>query len=149
MSENKYCSSCQATQTVKFRSLGADKWKEIVSRGLEKPTWKKGTILCNKCYMDLVENPLRRGNKRVKGIDQAENAGNEAGTSNEKIELSEAIRLLAKFFYEREHVKKEDTIYTFEELQELLVKDEPNLKYFLEQLYLAARPSTRTEQTMD
>ncbi|CAG8657408.1 9019_t:CDS:1, partial [Dentiscutata heterogama] len=43
--------------------------KELMAKSLEKLTWMEDTVLCDKCYMDLVENPLRRGSKRAKGID--------------------------------------------------------------------------------
>ena len=42
------------------------KWREADSQGLVKVTWNEGIVLCNTCYMNLIENPLRRGVKRVK-----------------------------------------------------------------------------------
>ena len=49
-----------------------DKWREAESQGLVKVTWVEGVVLCNSCYMYLVENPLRRGIKRVKVRDEKE-----------------------------------------------------------------------------
>ena len=48
--------------------------------------------------------------------------------------------------YERECVKNEGPIYTFNEMRTLLEASEPNLKDFFTQLYSVARPF---EQTMD
>jgi len=56
--------------------------------------------------MQFVENPLRRGVKRVKVI-------NEEDVST-KIELTQAIEAIGKILYEREHMKKEGPIYAFE-----------------------------------
>ena len=64
MASNKRCIECQTTNLVKFRSLGSDKWKEIKAESLERETWKEGIVLCNICYMNCVENPLRRSSKR-------------------------------------------------------------------------------------
>jgi len=86
--------------------------------------------------MNLIENPLRRGSKRVKVTDAKE--------VSTKIEPTNAIEAMSRHLYEREC-----TIYDFEELRNLLQTKEPSLKIFFDQLYSAARPSTRNEQTMD
>jgi hypothetical protein len=66
------------------------------------------------------------------------------------MELSDTIKSMAKFLYEREHVKNEHTIYTFDEMRESLEEHEPRLKDFFDQLYLAARPHEgRSDQTME
>jgi len=91
--------------------------------------------------MNLIENPLRRGSKRVKVTDAKE--------VSTKIELTNAIEAMSRHLYERECKEKESPIYDFEELRNLLQTKEPSLKIFFDQLYSAARPSTRNEQTMD
>ena len=92
--------------------------------------------------MNLIENPLRRGSKRVKVTDAKE--------VSTKIELTnDAIEAMSRHLYERECKEKEGPIYDFEELRNLLQTKEPSLKIFFDQLYSAARPSTRNEQTMD
>jgi hypothetical protein len=66
-----------------------------------------------------------------------------------RFELSDTIKSMANFFYEREHVKKDDPIYSFDEMRESLEEHEPRLKDFFDQLYLAARRGERSDQTMD
>ena len=56
--------------------------------------------------------------------------------------------MIAKIFYEREY-NKEGPIYEFDEMRRLLQEIEPSLKGFFDQLYLAAQPFERNEQTMD
>ena len=73
----------------------------------------------------------------IPGVKRSNDAINES-ISNKKLELSEAIEIMANFFYDREHKKKESTIYSFEEMRKLLKEYDSNLKYFFEQLYLAA-----------
>jgi hypothetical protein len=68
---------------------------------------------------------------------------------NMKIDFTGAIKAMAKILYEREHLKKEGPIYTFDEMRGLLQGTKPSLGDFLDQLYLAARPSKRNEKTMD
>jgi len=91
--------------------------------------------------MQLVENPLRRGIKRVKTVNEEE--------VYTKIELTKAIEAIGKILYEREHVKEEGPIYSFDEMRDLFQEKEPSLKAFFNQLYLAARPTERNIQTMD
>ena len=57
--------------------------------------------------------------------------------------------MMAKIFYERKCSNKEGPIYNFDEMRRLLQEIEPSLKGFFDQLYLAARPFERNEQTMD
>ena len=64
------------------------------------------------------------------------------------IDFTRAIKMIAKIFYEREY-NKEGPIYEFDEMRRLLQEIEPSLKGFFDQLYLAARPFERNEQTMD
>ena len=97
-------------------------------------------VLCNTCYMQFVENSLREV-KRVKVVNEEE--------VSTTIELTKAIEAIGKILYEREHVEKEGPIYEFEELRNLLQTKKPSLKVFFDQLYSAARPSERNEQTMD
>jgi len=73
------------------------KRREAESQGLVKVTWVEGVVLCNTCYMYLVENPLRRGIKRVKVRDEKE--------ASIRIELTKAIEAIGKILYEREHVE--------------------------------------------
>ncbi len=97
-----------------------------------KVIWTEDIILYNSCYMCFVENLLRRDIKRMKVIKE------EISIFNLMLELSEAIKRMSKILYEREHVKKEKTIYTFDTMWELLEERDPALKNFLQQLYLAA-----------
>jgi hypothetical protein len=131
MSSEQCCTECQSTESTKFRSLKGDKWREAESQGLVKVTWVEGVVLCNACYMYLVENPLRRGIKRVKVRDEKE--------ASIRIELTKAIEAIGKILYEREHVEKEGPVYEYDEMRNLLQTKEPNLKDFFDQLYSAAR----------
>ena len=136
MSEKQCYTECGTTETSRFRSVKGEKWREAECQGLVRATWNEDIVLCNTCYMNLIENPLRRGSKRVKVTDAKE--------VSTKIELTNAIEAMSRHLYEREC-----TIYDFEELRNLLQTKEPSLKIFFNQLYSAARPSTRNEQTMD
>ena len=100
--------------------------------------------MCNCCYMNLVENPLKRSPKHVKVTEEEE-----VSMPDTKLELSEVIKVMAKILYERKHVKKESPIYTLDEMRGSLERHEPALKDFFDQLYLAARPKERNDQTMD
>ena len=141
MSEIKRCTECKTIKSAKFRQLKGNKWKEAENNNLVKVTWMEGVVLCNICYMNFVENPLKRGSRRVKTTD-------EEGVS-EKIDFTRAIKIITKIFYEREYSNKEGPIYEFDEMRRLLQEIEPSLRGFFDQLYLAARPFERNEQIMD
>src|SRR6266487_4521299 len=141
MSEIKHCTECKTIKSAKFRQLKGNKWKEAENNNLAKVTWTEGVVLCNICYMNFVENPLKRGSRQVKTTDEEE--------VSEKIDFTRAIKMIAKIFYEREYNNKEGPIYEFDEMRTLLQEIEPSLRGFFDQLYLAARPFERNEQTMD
>ena len=71
---------------------------------------KEGIVLYSSCYMCFVENPLRRDFKRKKNMEE------DVSIPSSTLEFSEAIKRMAKFLYEREHVQKEESIYTFDKL---------------------------------
>ena len=121
------------------------------NNNLVKVTWTEGVVLCNICYMNFVENPLKRGSRRVKTTDEEAEVEEEEEEEevSEKIDFTRAIKMIAKIFYEREYNNKEGPIYKFDEMRRLLQEIEPSLKGFFDQLYLAARPSEHNEQTMD
>jgi len=48
------------------------KMEEVEKQGLIKITWEEGVGLCSTSYMNFVENPLRRGPKRVKVTNEEE-----------------------------------------------------------------------------
>ena len=68
-----------------------------------KVTWTEGVVLCNICYMNFVENPLKRESKRVKTTDEDE--------VSEKIDFTRSIKMIAKIFYERDVIIKK-VLYT-------------------------------------
>ncbi|RIB08735.1 hypothetical protein C2G38_324754 [Gigaspora rosea] len=138
MSETKHCEACQATDSVKFRSLGGEMWRRAVKNGLVKKEWKEGICLCNACYMN-VKNPLDKILKQAKSTENVVATCEEEEKST-KIELSEAIKILARILYERKHVRHEGPIYSFDEMRQLFEEIQPSLKDFFYQLYLAARP---------
>ncbi|RIB19662.1 hypothetical protein C2G38_2181202 [Gigaspora rosea] len=132
---------------------------------LTKITWIKGGKLCHKCYMNCVENLLKRGAKRLKdSVEEVEVTTREevtkkdVGTITEDLEiideevsmihLVKTIEAMTRVFYEREHVKKEGSIYSYNELREVFQTNK-SVKNFLDQLYLIARPLERNKQTMD
>jgi len=88
------------------------KMEEVEKQGLIKITWEEGVGLCSTSYMNFVENPLRRGPKRVKVTNEEEET-----IPTSKLELADAIRVMAKILYERECVKNEGPIYTFDEMR--------------------------------
>ena len=118
MSSEQCCTECQSTESTKFRSLKGEKLRV-------KVTWVEGVVLCNTCYMYLVENPLRIGIKRVKVRDEKE--------ASIRIELTKAIEAIGKILYEREHVEKEGPVYEYDEMRNLLQTKELNLKDFFDQ----------------
>ncbi|CAG8565237.1 25029_t:CDS:2 [Gigaspora margarita] len=162
MSEIKKCMECKTTKSQQFRSLAGKKWEEAEAAGLIKEAWVKGNKLCNKCYMNFVENLLKKA-KRVKvsiedKIKESVELRDVETTMREDIEavdeevsminLVEVVRSMARIFYKREHTWKEGPIYLFDEMRELLLQIDPSLKNFFDQLYLLARPFERCEQTM-
>ena len=96
--------------------------------------------------MNFVENPLKRGSRRVKTTDEEAEEEEEEEEVSEKIDFTRAIKMIAKIFYEREYNNKEGPIYEFDEMRRLLQEIEPSLKGFFDQLYLAAQPFERNEQ---
>ena len=140
MSEIKKCGHCKATESNRFRPLKASKWDEAERRGLIQENWEMGIILCNKCYMSYVENPLQKAAKKVKvSVEEVDSVG--------MVDLVGAIKTMARIFYEREHATSKGPVYSYDELQEVFQANQ-GLEDFLNQLYLAARPLERTEQTM-
>jgi len=66
--------------------------------------------------MRCVKNLLKRGPKRVKvSTEKKAEAINEEEVSM-KVDLTKAIKKIAKILYDREHLKKEGPIYAFDEL---------------------------------
>ncbi|RIB14624.1 hypothetical protein C2G38_2194554 [Gigaspora rosea] len=113
MSETKHCEACQTTDSAKFRSLGGEMWKKAINNGLQ-----------------------------AKNTNIDEDAENEVARKEEestKIELSEAIKILAKILYKREYVRHEEPIYSFDEIRQLFQKIQPLLKDFFVQICLAAQ----------
>ena len=129
MSEIKRCTECKTIKSAKFRQLKGNKWKEAENNNLVKVTWTEGVVLCNICYMNFVENPLKRESKRVKTTDEDEEEDEEE--VSEKIDFTRAIKMIAKIFYERECNNKEGPIYEFDEMRTLLQEIEPSLRGFL------------------
>jgi hypothetical protein len=82
--------------------------EEVEKQGLIKITWEEGST----SYMNFVENPLRRGPERVKVTNEEKET-----IPSSKLELADAIRVMAKILYERECVKNEGPIYTFDEMR--------------------------------
>ena len=111
--------------------------------------WTEGVVLCNICYMNFVENPLKRGSRRVKTTDEEGEVKEEEEEEevSEKIDFTRAIKMIAKIFYEKEY-NKEGPIYEFDEMRRLLQEIEPSLKGFFDQLYLAARTFERKQWTV-
>ena len=136
MSESKHCIECQATESTKFRSLKGEKWREAIRNDLIKVSWVKGSIFCNICYMQLVENSLKRGTKRAKVADEKAMNKNVLNVVEEEasmnVDLTRAIKVMAKILYEREHIKKEVPIYAFDEMRRILQEIEPNLTNFFD-----------------
>src|SRR4051794_34612690 len=116
MSEIKRCTECKTIKSAKFRQLKGNKWKEAENNNLTKVTWTEGVVLCNICYMNFVENPLKRGSRRVNTTDEEAEAEVEAEVEveveaeveevSEKIDFTRAIKMIAKIFYEREYNKE-------------------------------------------
>ena len=92
MSETKQCTECQTTSSTKFRSLKGEKWKEAENNDLVKVTWREGVLLCNVCYMRFVENPLKKGHKKVKIMDEEAMDKNTVDTEGMKVDLLEPSR---------------------------------------------------------
>ncbi|RIB30499.1 hypothetical protein C2G38_2152436 [Gigaspora rosea] len=167
MADSKCCMNCGTAGPAIFRSLKDKKWEEAENNNLIKEKWVKGSKLCHTCYMNFVENPLqklRREAKRVRiSVGEVETipgkinvAYKDIGTTMEDItnedvsmvDLIETIKAMARIFYEREHIKKEGPIYSYDELREVFQANKC-LENFLDQLYLAARPLERGEKTMN
>jgi hypothetical protein len=106
-------------------------------------------VLCNRCYCEFLVNPPKKSPKRAKVIEEVGMPDSRLQQEEVSVSLSDTIKLLGRFLYEREHVEKEHTIYKFDEMRESLEEREPRLKDFFDQLYLAARPHERSNQTMD
>src|SRR5690242_20294318 len=64
------------------------------------------------------------------------------------VDLIKTIEVITRIFYEREHVKKEGPIYSYDELREVFQANK-SVENFLDQLYLVARPLERNELMMN
>ncbi|CAG8598082.1 36630_t:CDS:2 [Gigaspora margarita] len=111
MSETKYCEACQTTNSAKFRSLGGEMWKKAVNNGLVKKDWEEDICLCNICYIN-VKNPLDKLSKQAKNTNIDEDAENE---------LSEAIKMLAKFFIKENIWPLERSSQTIDRMKKLML----------------------------
>jgi len=84
----------------------------------------------------LIENLLKREFKRAKTITEKvigkEVINKNAKKINVKIKLIKIIKVMAKIFYEKEYLKKEDFIYKFDEIQRLFQKIKLSLKDFFD-----------------
>ncbi|RIB03550.1 hypothetical protein C2G38_2224749 [Gigaspora rosea] len=144
MSNSKSCMNCGTTGPTKFRSLKDKKWEEAENNS-------------------LIKNPLQRGTKRVKVSVEVEEVEittmkevtkKNVGTTTEDmgevsmIDLVKTIEAMTRVFYEREHVKKDTSIYLYDELREVFQTNK-SVENFLDQLDLIARPLERNKQTMD
>ncbi|RIB09231.1 hypothetical protein C2G38_2044496 [Gigaspora rosea] len=154
MEDVKKCLECKTTVSQRFRQLGAEMWQEVVTKGLVRESWHDKMMLCSSCYMKYVVNPIKRGKKVTKkdvveeikiGVEETE----ETDALSNNFELVESIRSMAKILHNREVKEKQKPIYKFDELRRLLEDQDSNLIYFFDQLYLAARPSERNNQTME
>jgi len=112
--------------------LKGEKWKEAENNDLVKVIWREGVLLCNICYMRFVENPLKKGSKRVKITDEEAMDENIVDTEGMKVDLVGAIKAMAKSLYEREHIKEEGPIYAFDEMRRLFQEIELSLKDFFD-----------------
>jgi len=137
----RQCVEYKTTNLTKFHLLKGEKWKKAEKNNLVKISWREGILLCNICYMSFVENLLKKGSKRVKTMNEEE--------VSTKIDFAGAIESMAKILYNKEQSKKQETIYSFDEMRRIFEEIEPGLKDFFDQLYSAARPSERNNQTMD
>ena len=100
MSEIKRCTECKTIKSAKFRQLKGNKWKEAENNNLAKVTWTEGVVLCNICYMNFVENPLKRGSRQVKTTDEEEEE------VSEKINFTRAIKVLYMILMKYEDCSK-------------------------------------------
>src|SRR4051812_43779875 len=101
MADSRKCIECQTTNSIKFRSLGGKKWKEIKSKGLEKESWKEGNVMCNTCYMRCVENPLRR-KRKANDERETNEKEEEMNTTSINFDFTEAVKSMARILYKRE-----------------------------------------------
>ena len=136
MENAKKCFECKESGPSKFRQLKDETWKEIQSKGLVREGWSERMMLCNRCYMNHVSNPLKRGNKvtnkeflEATEIEITETETEEIDIFN-NFGLVEAIRSMAKILYNREVKEKQKPIYNFDELRELLENQDFNLGCF-------------------
>ncbi|RIB20838.1 hypothetical protein C2G38_2178254 [Gigaspora rosea] len=166
MTDSKHCMNCETTESTVFRSLKDKKWEEAENNNLTKEKWVKGGKLCYICYMNFVENLLQRLQREAKRVrissgevevtarKEVDVTYKDVGTTMEDMEEASMIDLvgtieaMTRIFYEKEHVKKEGPIYSYEELREVFQTNKC-LENFLDQLYLVARPLERGEKIID
>ncbi|RIB13863.1 hypothetical protein C2G38_2040637 [Gigaspora rosea] len=125
MADSKCCMNCGTAGPAIFRSLKDKKWEKAENNNLIKEKWVKGENLLQK---------LRREAKRVRILvgevettpEKVNVAYKDVGTTMEDItnedvsmvDLIGTIKAMARIFYEREHIKKEGPIYSYDELRE-------------------------------
>ncbi len=132
----KYYIECKIIESTRFCILKENKWKKAENNNLIKIIQIEGIILYNICYINLIENLLKREFKRAKTITEKvigkEVINKNAKKINVKIKLIKIIKVMAKIFYEKEYLKKEDFIYKFDEIQRLFQKIKLSLKDFFD-----------------
>ena len=65
--------------------------------------------------MSFIENPLKKGLKWVKTTN--ENIIYKKEKVSIKIDFFKAIKIMVKIIYKKEYSKKEETIYSFDEMR--------------------------------
>ena len=100
MSEIKRCTECKTIKSAKFRQLKGNKCKEADNNNLVKVTWTEGVVLCNICYMNFVENPLKRGSRRVKTTVDDDSGNVESATDDAATMMEILLENAKKTFFE-------------------------------------------------
>ncbi|CAG8814493.1 21245_t:CDS:2, partial [Gigaspora margarita] len=127
MTNSKCCMNCRTTGPAIFHSLKDKKWEEAENNNLIKEKWVK--------YENLLQK-LKREAKWVKISREVEIIPEKVNiiykdiettievmkTINKDISIANLIRTTVlsnyKNFLQKKHIKKEDPIYSYNELQE-------------------------------
>ncbi len=128
MSEAKECMECRATESSRFRLLTGNKWKKAEAYDLLKVTWEKNNYLCHSCYMNCVENQLRRLKKEAKwpkvSVEEAETNVDVVETDVVEVEDVEEVDVAKTDVVEVEDVKELDVIEEVDVVEDLVEDDD-------------------------
>ena len=78
---------------------------------------------------------------------EGEEVGERSTNKEKDLSFSRCVEIITKILYEREFVRKQPSIYTFEEFHMTMESEDERLKNFFDELYLLTNAQSRKDET--